>query len=170
MRMRCLVLPCLQLCISIKVRKIAEEAQAALDAGNCVVIGLQTTGESALEDHLAKSRQSLAGAEQFNGFISVTEFIVCSFIETHFPTTMVAQRPAPTTVVQVFPDGREILSDGTIRNADGSFAPGSAPSPVAQQQQQASLPRPHLVDLKAQLLKSAKELALPVRSRLSGLI
>ena len=65
----------------MKVRKITEEAQAALASGNCVVIGLQTTGESALEDHLARSRrQSLAGAEQFDGFISVTEFILCSFI------------------------------------------------------------------------------------------
>eukprot|EP01043_Picozoa_sp_COSAG02_P033067 COSAG02_NODE_2239_length_9411_cov_3.663552_8_plen_247_part_00 len=75
------LVPACQLCISMKVRKITEEAQAALDAGNCVVIGLQTTGESALEDHLARSRrQSLAGAEQFDGFISVAEFILSSFI------------------------------------------------------------------------------------------
>jgi len=65
----------------MKMRKIIAEAQAALDAGNCVVIGLQTTGESALEDHLARSRrQSFAGAEQFDGFISVTAFILSSFI------------------------------------------------------------------------------------------
>lgn len=65
----------------MKMQKITEEAQAALNAGHCVVIGLQTTGESALEDHLAKSRrQSLGVAEQFNGFISVTQFILCSFI------------------------------------------------------------------------------------------
>ena len=65
----------------MKMQKITEEAQAALNAGHCVVIGLQTTGESALEDHLAKSRrQSLAAADHFNGFISVTEFILCSLI------------------------------------------------------------------------------------------
>ena len=62
--------------ISVKIEKIAGEAREALAAGQCVVIGLQTTGESALEDHLARKRQSLAGAEQFDGFISVTKFIV----------------------------------------------------------------------------------------------
>jgi len=63
-----------QLCISIKVPKIAAQAKAALDAGKCVVIGLQTTGESALEDYLAKSKAQpsnrFAAVQTFDGFVS----------------------------------------------------------------------------------------------------
>ena len=84
--------------------------------------------------------------------------------ETHFPTTVAAQRPAATaaSTVQYQPDGRQVLSDGSIRNTDGSFDTTSiSPTPITQEQ--TSLPRPHLVDLKAKLLKCAKELVLPVR-------
>ena len=78
---------------------------------------------------------------------------------------MIAQRPAPASTVQYLPDGREVLSDGTIRSVDGSFATTNTPPiPV----QQTSLPRPHLVDLKAKLLKHAKELVLPVRLSVSA--
>ena len=84
--------------------------------------------------------------------------------DAHFPTTVIAQRPAAASVVQILHDGRELLSDGTIRNPDGSFATGTSPTPAPQEQ--TSLPRPHLVDLKAKLLERAKELVLPVRSDL----
>jgi hypothetical protein len=69
--------------------------------------------------------------------------------------------------VQYLPDGREVLSDGTIRNVDGSFATTDTP-PIPVQKEQTSLPRPHLVDLKAKLLKHAKELVLPVRLSVSA--
>jgi hypothetical protein len=87
---------------------------------------------------------------------------VCA--ETHFPTTVVAQRPAAAvaSTVQYLPDGRQVLSDGSIRNTDGSFDTTSIPqTPIPHEQ--IPLPRPHLVDLKAKLLKRAKELVLPVR-------
>ena len=145
--------------ISVKVDKIAEEAREALAAGQCVVIGLQTTGESALEDHLAKSRQSLGGAEQFEGFISVTKFIVKSFIETHFPTTMVAQRPALAAVAQYMPDGSQLLADGSTRQVDGSIVFPDGVTPPAQQL--GAQDRAHLVDLKKDLLAEAEALVLP---------
>ena len=45
-----------QLCISLKLPKIVAEAQAALEQGKCVVIGLQATGESALEEHISQTK------------------------------------------------------------------------------------------------------------------
>ena len=84
--------------------------------------------------------------------------------ETHFPTTVVAQRLEPASTVQCLPGGQELLSDGTIRNADGSLVATNMPPPPVPQEQ-TSLPRPHLVDLKVKLLKRAKELVLPVRPR-----
>jgi hypothetical protein len=77
---------------------------------------------------------------------------------------VVAQRPEAASTVQHLPDGQQLLSDGTIRNVDGSLVGTSMP-PTPVSQEQTSLPRPHLVDLKAKLLKRAKELVLPVRPR-----
>lgn len=71
-----------QLCISIKVPKIVAEARQALKDGHCVVIGLQTTGESALEDNLAKAKLASTSGKSTtsHGFISITRFIATSFI------------------------------------------------------------------------------------------
>ena len=78
-----------QLCISLKLPKLVAEAQAALEQGKCVVIGLQATGESALEEHISQTKAAgkKSAATAFEGFVSVTKFILTSFIESHLPTT-----------------------------------------------------------------------------------
>jgi len=144
-----------QLCICIKVPVIAEQARRALEQGQCVVVGLQTTGESALEDHLTKERQSLSGGGTYDSFISVTKFILKSFIDTHFPTTASARRPVPT-VVQVLPDGSRQMSDGSTHMTDGSIIEPATPVEPEQPR-----PKPHLVIKKQQLLDEAEKMNLP---------
>ncbi|XP_065056159.1 uncharacterized protein LOC135684506 [Rhopilema esculentum] len=69
-----------QLCMSMKVPKIVEEAKQALNDGYCVVIGLQTTGEASLGQEISRCGGTV------NKFISLTREILRRFIEQHFPT------------------------------------------------------------------------------------
>ncbi|KAK3094762.1 hypothetical protein FSP39_005887 [Pinctada imbricata] len=69
-----------QLCMGMKVPKIIEESRKALEEGNCVVIGLQTTGEASLESEMTKNRGSVSG------FVSLCREILSRFIQQYFPT------------------------------------------------------------------------------------
>lgn len=69
-----------QLCMSMKVPTIVKEAQQALEAGYCVVIGLQSTGEASLESEITRCGGIL------HSFISSTEEILVRFITQYFPT------------------------------------------------------------------------------------
>ncbi|EOD07809.1 hypothetical protein EMIHUDRAFT_249392 [Emiliania huxleyi CCMP1516] len=51
-----------QLCVGFKVPALVAEVRAALGSGSCVVVGLQSTGEAALE-RVAKARLLQAAAE-----------------------------------------------------------------------------------------------------------
>lgn len=55
------------------------EAQAALSEGNCVVIGLQATGEAALDF------SELFNAGEMDDFVSHTREGLVKFIANHFP-------------------------------------------------------------------------------------
>lgn len=70
----------LSLCHAAKVQTIVREAQAALEFGNAVVIGLQTTGEAAMDSELGRAGGDL------NGFTSVTRETILGFMSRHFPT------------------------------------------------------------------------------------
>ncbi|KAK7104354.1 uncharacterized protein [Littorina saxatilis] len=70
-----------QLCMGLKVPAVVAEAKAALETGHCVVIGLQSTGEAALDTDL--SQHNLDGPKRF---ISVCREIIRSFVKTNFPT------------------------------------------------------------------------------------
>eukprot|EP00049_Salpingoeca_infusionum_P014447 m.270271 g.270271 ORF g.270271 m.270271 type:complete len:1323 (+) comp15677_c0_seq4:246-4214(+) len=67
-----------QLCLSIKLPLVVSLARQALEAGQCVVIGLQSTGEASLNAALA---QDAAPAS----FMSLAEEMVRTFIENNFP-------------------------------------------------------------------------------------
>ncbi|KAL8572547.1 hypothetical protein ACOMHN_040451 [Nucella lapillus] len=70
-----------QLCMGLKVPAVVKEASTALDAGQCVVIGLQSTGEAALDTDLLQ--HDLNGPDKF---ISVCREIIRSFVRGSFPT------------------------------------------------------------------------------------
>jgi len=69
--------------MSMKVPAIVQEAQQALQAGYCVVIGLQSTGEASLESEITRCGGVL------NGFISSTEEILTRVITQYFPTQII---------------------------------------------------------------------------------
>lgn len=58
---------------------VFKEAQAALDSGCAVVIGLQSTGEAAVD---------AMGVEPGDvcGWVSTTRQLLSRFVEVHFPT------------------------------------------------------------------------------------
>eukprot|EP00731_Ephydatia_muelleri_P029060 Em0020g704a len=74
-----------QLCMSMKVPAIVAEAKKALESGMCVVIGLQTTGESSLDNELVQKDGDI------HGFVSLTKEILLRFINEHFPTVSRAE-------------------------------------------------------------------------------
>jgi hypothetical protein len=67
------------LCVSMKVPAVVEEAKRALEAGHCVVVGLQSTGESAADALNLRPGDSC-------GFVSVCKEIMLQFVANHFPT------------------------------------------------------------------------------------
>jgi hypothetical protein len=69
------------LCMCMKVPAIVEEIKKALSQDMCVVIGLQTTGESSLESEME------ANKGEPDGFVSICREILQRFARDHFPTT-----------------------------------------------------------------------------------
>eukprot|EP01012_Entosiphon_sulcatum_P025959 TRINITY_DN31340_c0_g1_i1.p1 TRINITY_DN31340_c0_g1~~TRINITY_DN31340_c0_g1_i1.p1 ORF type:complete len:1169 (-),score=143.26 TRINITY_DN31340_c0_g1_i1:5-3481(-) len=77
-----------QLLISLKVPHVVAEAKAALRDGNCVVIGLQTTGEAALD----KEFGALSVLERTSAspkLLSLTQEIALCFIDNNLESTSV---------------------------------------------------------------------------------
>lgn len=69
----------------LQVPIVAAEAQAALAAGQAVVIGLQSTGEAAADAMQLEPGQTC-------GFVSTTRELVTRFVAQHFP---VRYEPGP---------------------------------------------------------------------------
>ena len=67
------------LCVSMKVPVVVQQARKALADGHCVVLGLQTTGES------AESGLELSSGMRVDDFVSTTREMLLQFLRTHFP-------------------------------------------------------------------------------------
>lgn len=98
------------LCVSLKVPAVVDEARGALAAGQCVVIGLQTTGEAAA-DAMGLEPGPVAG------WVSPTRELLRRFVETHFP---VARPAAPP------PDNNEAKGGGAAAAAAAAAATAAA--------------------------------------------
>ena len=72
-----------QLCVSCKVPALVARVKSALELGYAVVIGLQSTGEAALE-------RALAADADLQAPISLCRAIAQGFLDLHFPTTRAA--------------------------------------------------------------------------------
>lgn len=66
------------LCVSMKIPMVVKEAKAALAEGQCVVIGLQATGEAA-----AQALDLQPGTQC--GWVSVTQQMLVHFVKGQFP-------------------------------------------------------------------------------------
>ncbi|XP_017552617.1 protein strawberry notch homolog 2a isoform X1 [Pygocentrus nattereri] len=67
------------LCIAAKVRRLVELAQAEMDQGKCIVIGLQSTGEARTREVLDENDGHL------DRFVSAAERVFHSLVQKHFP-------------------------------------------------------------------------------------
>ncbi|XP_063056556.1 si:ch73-63e15.2 isoform X3 [Engraulis encrasicolus] len=68
------------LCIAAKVRRLVELAKTELEAGKCVVIGLQSTGEARTREVLDENDGHL------DRFVSAAEGVFQSLVQKHFPS------------------------------------------------------------------------------------
>lgn len=66
------------LCMSMKIPAVVRATKAALDAGHCVVIGLQSTGEAALD-----SLGCVPG--EACGWVSTLRLMLRQLVSLHFP-------------------------------------------------------------------------------------
>ena len=97
------------LCVSAKVPEVVRHAKAALARGQCVVVGMQTTGESA-EACEAENKPFERFADPTRPvpeFVSTTRAMLSAFVEAHFPTHVVdvAARAAANGSEQGFANG-----------------------------------------------------------------
>ncbi|XP_072524668.1 protein strawberry notch homolog 2a isoform X2 [Salminus brasiliensis] len=67
------------LCIAAKVRRLVELAQAEMNRGKCIVIGLQSTGEARTREVLDENDGHL------DRFVSAAEGVFQSLVQKHFP-------------------------------------------------------------------------------------
>lgn len=106
------------LCVSMKTPSIVKEAREALAAGQCVVIGLQSTGEAAMD-----ALQRKPG--DVTGFVSVCREILVQFVGTHFP--VVREGPSQAALA---------AGNGTTTNNGGDENPMNTGHDNQHQQQQ----------------------------------
>ena len=136
------------LCVSAKVPEVVRHAKAALARGQCVVVGMQTTGESAEACEAETGMVRFAERGPVPGFVSTTRAMLRAFVEAHFPTHVVdvAARAAGT--------GPEAASaDGTFDAKERENGVSSRGVPLR--------PHPECVEAKGILLDLIDGLDLP---------
>ncbi|XP_037554120.1 protein strawberry notch homolog 2 isoform X2 [Nematolebias whitei] len=109
------------LCIAAKVRSLVELAQKELEAGKCIVIGLQSTGESRTREVLDENDGHL------DRFVSAAEGVFQSLVSKHFPSEKQRREKAPGNKRKRKPRGRQskvpkhtVDSGGVINISDDS--------------------------------------------------
>ncbi|KAM9795787.1 strawberry notch homolog 2b isoform 2-T2 [Syngnathus typhle] len=88
------------LCIAAKVRCLVELAKKQLEAGKCIVIGLQSTGESRTREVLDENDGRL------DRFVSAAEGVFQSLVTKHFPSEKQRREKAPGNKRKRKPRGR----------------------------------------------------------------
>ncbi|XP_028258834.1 strawberry notch homolog 2b isoform X3 [Parambassis ranga] len=109
------------LCIAAKVRCLVELAKKELEAGKCIVIGLQSTGESRTREVLDENDGHL------DRFVSAAEGVFQSLVTKHFPSEKQRREKAPGNKRKRKPRGRQpkvpkhtVDSGGVINITDDS--------------------------------------------------
>ncbi|XP_076582340.1 strawberry notch homolog 2b isoform X2 [Chaetodon auriga] len=109
------------LCIAAKVRCLVELARKELEAGKCIVIGLQSTGESRTREVLDENDGHL------DRFVSAAEGVFQSLVTKHFPSEKQRREKAPGNKRKRKPRGRQpkvakhtVDSGGVINISDDS--------------------------------------------------
>jgi hypothetical protein len=133
------------LCVSMKVPVVVKHAREALANGQCVVLGLQTTGESA--ESASMSAMDLTPGMTVGGFVSTTREMLLQFIRTHFPTH----------IADVAAANPHQLDGGTGRGGlDFDLQQGEAGQPLGALRE-----HQECVDARDKLIEVAESLDLP---------
>jgi len=80
----------MSLCAAMKVPAVVMAVKKARDAGNCAVIGIQSTGEASTKQALAD-----AGGEDLEDFISAPSVVLERLIEKTYQVTVVCSMRFP---------------------------------------------------------------------------
>ncbi|XP_026202184.1 protein strawberry notch homolog 2 isoform X2 [Anabas testudineus] len=109
------------LCIAAKVRCLVALAQKELEGGKCIVIGLQSTGESRTREVLDENDGHL------DRFVSAAEGVFQSLVTKHFPSEKQRREKVPGNKRKRKPRGRQpkvpkhtVDSGGVINITDDS--------------------------------------------------
>ncbi|XP_058256712.1 si:ch73-63e15.2 isoform X1 [Hemibagrus wyckioides] len=89
------------LCIASKVRCLVELAKKELEAGKCVVIGLQSTGEARTREVLDENEGHL------DKFVSAAEGVFQSLVQKHFPSEKQRREKGSASKRKRKPKGRQ---------------------------------------------------------------
>uniref|UniRef100_A0A4W5R0Y1 Protein strawberry notch homolog 2 n=1 Tax=Hucho hucho TaxID=62062 RepID=A0A4W5R0Y1_9TELE len=89
------------LCIAAKVRCLVELANKELEAGKCIVIGLQSTGEARTREVLDENDGHL------DRFVSAAEGVFKALVQKHFPSEKPRREKAPGNKRKRKPRGRQ---------------------------------------------------------------
>lgn len=102
------------LCVSMKVDAVIEEAKRSLEEGFAIVIGLQSTGEAAIESLDVKPGRSY-------NLVSVTREILLNLVGNHFPV-MTKDGSMSTAAVEMVTRLRDALIEKILAaNLPGNF-------------------------------------------------
>lgn len=152
---------CKELAIAAKVPNVASDAKAALEAGNSVVIGLQSTGEASTQASLEELENKLAAANKpigdfedlsLDSLLSTAEATMTGFIRKHFP---VANQPPEPYKLPPIPDGGfRTEMDRLLHERMVSFNEKILNQPPPQ-------PKPELVALRSLILNGISQINLP---------
>ena len=141
-----------ELSICFKIPYIVEDAKKQIESGKSVVIGLQSTGESAMQASLEEFQNELIEKKlqiedfELESLLSTAQAIMSRFVRQHFPTA-----PTPRDLMPLPP----VPENGFQNQADSLQNPNET---IAKQSIE---PRPELVKIQQDLLDSISELNLP---------
>jgi len=170
-----------QLCVGFKVPALVAEVRAALGSGSCVVVGLQSTGEAALErvgDSASGELYSLC-AEMLRSFIAhnfpttrhadkelakslaKAEAAAARAIEAHAAARAAAARPEASRSATARAEAAEAVRGAAAMAAAAAAAVQRLRAEAAADAEAAGQADPECEVAKARLLQAAAELELP---------
>lgn len=141
---------------AFKVDTVVAETKKALLAGQCVVIGLQSTGETGLE-HALERMATEPGAGKYNdSLISGAQEGLCRYLQDHFPTCRTYVAPVIKSLEEKLYAEKGISFDKTkeLQEREAMLA-------AAATADKAPVPIPALVDSRDMLLDEARALPMP---------
>lgn len=146
-----------ELSICFKIPFIVEDAKKQIESGKSVVIGLQSTGESAMQASLEEFQNELVGKKtqiedfELESLLSTAKAIMSGFVRKHFPIapTPPDLMPLPPVPENGFQNQAELLQYERIKKMNETLA------------QESIEPIPELVKIQQDLLHSISELDLP---------